>query len=42
VKTVMHHSMAIYRKLNVRGRAEATAAAYRYGLLRSASDSVAG
>lgn len=33
VKTVMHHSMAIYRKLGVRGRAEATALAFRRGLL---------
>ncbi|MFE5409539.1 LuxR C-terminal-related transcriptional regulator [Microbacterium sp. NPDC056569] len=33
VKTVMHHSMAIYRKLDVRGRAEATALAFRRGLL---------
>jgi DNA-binding NarL/FixJ family response regulator len=31
-KTVMHHSMAIYRKLEVRGRAEATAWAFRHGL----------
>ncbi len=30
-KTVMHHSGAIYRKLGVRGRAEATAWAYRAG-----------
>ena len=33
VKTVMHHSMAIYRKLDVRGRAEATAYAHRHGLV---------
>ncbi|WP_243077129.1 LuxR C-terminal-related transcriptional regulator [Microbacterium sp. SS28] len=33
VKTVMHHSMAIYRKLGVRGRSEATAFVYRTGLL---------
>lgn len=33
VKTVMHHSVSIYRKLGVRGRAEATAYAYRNGLL---------
>ncbi|MEU1973471.1 LuxR C-terminal-related transcriptional regulator [Microbacterium sp. NPDC019599] len=33
VKTVMHHSVSIYRKLAVRGRAEATAYAYRGGLL---------
>jgi DNA-binding NarL/FixJ family response regulator len=32
-KTVMHHSVAIYRKLGVRGRAEATAYAHRHGLL---------
>jgi DNA-binding NarL/FixJ family response regulator len=32
-KTVMHHSVAIYRKLGVRGRAEATAYAYRNGLI---------
>jgi DNA-binding CsgD family transcriptional regulator/predicted ATPase len=32
-KTVMHHSVSIYRKLAVRGRAEATAYAYRGGLL---------
>ncbi len=31
-KTVMHHSVAIYRKLGVRGRAAATAWAYRHGL----------
>jgi DNA-binding CsgD family transcriptional regulator len=31
-KTVMHHSMAIYRKLGVRGRAEAAVAAVRLGL----------
>lgn len=33
VKTVMHHSGAIYRKLGVRGRAEATAYAVRHGLV---------
>ena len=33
VKTVMHHSTAIYRKLGVRGRAGATAYAYRAGLV---------
>nr|WP_236779068.1 LuxR C-terminal-related transcriptional regulator [Agromyces seonyuensis] len=32
-KTVMHHSGSIYRKLGVRGRAEATAVAHRNGLL---------
>jgi DNA-binding CsgD family transcriptional regulator len=32
-KTVMHHSVAIYRKLGVRGRAEATAWAFRHGLV---------
>jgi len=32
-KTVMHHSVAIYRKLGVRGRGEATAWAFRSGLL---------
>lgn len=31
-KTVMHHSVAIYRKLGVHGRAEATAWAFRHGL----------
>lgn len=33
-KTVMHHSVSIYRKLDVRGRAEAVALAYRSGLLQ--------
>jgi DNA-binding NarL/FixJ family response regulator len=33
VKTVMHHTGAIYRKLGVRGRAEATAFALRNGLV---------
>lgn len=33
VKTVMHHSVSIYRKLAVRGRAEATAYAFRHGLV---------
>lgn len=32
-KTVMHHSANVYRKLGVRGRAEAVALAYRTGLL---------
>jgi DNA-binding NarL/FixJ family response regulator len=31
-KTVMHHSVSIYGKIGVRGRAEATAWAYRHGL----------
>ena len=34
-KTVMHHSVSIYRKLEVRGRAEAVALAYRTGLLQA-------
>jgi DNA-binding NarL/FixJ family response regulator len=34
-KTVMHHSVSIYRKLDVRGRAEAVALAYRTGLLQA-------
>jgi DNA-binding CsgD family transcriptional regulator/tetratricopeptide (TPR) repeat protein len=36
-KTVMHHSANVYRKLGVRGRAEAVALAYRTGLLRAGS-----
>jgi DNA-binding NarL/FixJ family response regulator len=32
VKTVMHHTSAIYRKLGVRGRAEAIAAAFDAGM----------
>jgi DNA-binding NarL/FixJ family response regulator len=32
-KTVMHHSSSIYRKLGVRGRAEAVAHAYHTGML---------
>jgi DNA-binding NarL/FixJ family response regulator len=32
-KTVMHHSVSIYRKLAARGRAEATAIALQTGLL---------
>lgn len=32
-KTVMHHSVAVYRKLGVRGRAEAAVAALRLGLV---------
>lgn len=35
-KTVMHHSMSIYRKLGVRGRSEATAWAYRHGFMAGA------
>jgi len=35
-KTVMHHSTNVYRKLGVRGRAEAVALAYRTGLLDQA------
>ena len=34
-KTVMHHSTSIYRKLGVRGRAEAVALAFRDGLLHA-------
>jgi DNA-binding NarL/FixJ family response regulator len=34
--TVMHHSTNVYRKLGVRGRAEAVALAYRTGLLKQA------
>jgi DNA-binding CsgD family transcriptional regulator len=29
----MHHSVSIYGKIGVRGRAEATAWAYRHGLI---------
>jgi DNA-binding CsgD family transcriptional regulator len=36
-KTVMHHSTNVYRKLGVRGRAEAVALAYRTGLLTAAA-----
>ena len=32
-KTVMHHTMAIYRRLGVRGRTEAVASAIRMGLM---------
>jgi DNA-binding CsgD family transcriptional regulator len=32
----MHHSTNVYRKLGVRGRAEAVALAYRTGLLKEA------
>jgi len=37
-KTVMHHSMSIYGKLGVRGRAEATAWAYRSGVIGESAD----
>jgi DNA-binding NarL/FixJ family response regulator len=32
-KTVMHHTMSIYRKLGVRGRSEAAAWAVRHGMV---------
>jgi DNA-binding CsgD family transcriptional regulator len=32
VQMVMHHSVSIYRKIDARGRAEATAYAYQHGL----------
>ena len=35
-KTAMHHTSAIYRKLRVRGRTEATAVAHQNGLLAQA------
>jgi DNA-binding NarL/FixJ family response regulator len=38
-KTVMHHSVSIYQKLCVRGRAEATAVAIRSGLVPGPSSS---
>ncbi|HYO43445.1 MAG TPA: LuxR C-terminal-related transcriptional regulator [Candidatus Limnocylindrales bacterium] len=34
-KTVMHHSVSIYAKLGLRGRAEATAWAFRNGLMEA-------
>ena len=37
-KSVMHHSMAVYRALGVRGRAEATAWAYRHRLVKPDQD----
>ena len=37
-KTVMHHSVSIYGKLGVRGRAEATAWAYRNGVIGRSAD----
>ncbi len=37
VKTVMHHTVAIYRELAVRGRSEAVAVAYRCGLAPASS-----
>ena len=33
-KTVMHHTTAIYRELGVRGRSEATAVAFRAGMVQ--------
>jgi DNA-binding NarL/FixJ family response regulator len=32
-KTVMHHSVNIYRKIGARGRTDATAYAIRHGLV---------
>jgi DNA-binding NarL/FixJ family response regulator len=32
-KTVMHHSVAIYRKLGVAGRSGATAWAFQHGVV---------
>ncbi|WP_181905835.1 LuxR C-terminal-related transcriptional regulator [Microbacterium bovistercoris] len=37
-KTTMHHSSAIYRKLDVRSRAEATAFAHRHGLVETRAE----
>ena len=31
-KTVMHHTVSIYRKIGARGRADAIAYAFRHGL----------
>jgi DNA-binding CsgD family transcriptional regulator len=39
-KTVMHHSVSIYRKLAVRGRAEATAIAIQRGLVSGTQETV--
>jgi DNA-binding NarL/FixJ family response regulator len=36
-KTVMHHTVSIYGKLGLRGRAEAAAWAYRHGLAGEAT-----
>jgi DNA-binding NarL/FixJ family response regulator len=33
-KTVMHHTVAIYRKLGAKGRAEAAAMGERFGVSR--------
>jgi len=38
VKTVMHHSVSIYRKLGVRGRAQATAYAVTHGIVVGTRD----
>lgn len=40
VKTAMHHTSNLYRKLRVRGRVEAVAYAHRYGLTPDAHDTV--
>ena len=37
-KTVMHHSVSIYGKIGVRGRAEATAWTYRHGLVDESAE----
>jgi DNA-binding CsgD family transcriptional regulator len=39
-KTVMHHTVAIYRKLGVRGRAEAAVRAVHAGIARNGTTSV--